>query len=184
MYLSFDDIKLNNNDIPKFSEKINYGFVFKNDFISNIVLNYIIDEIIRLIEYNPNKNIKTNIVRFIIELIANLFNSTFYETSKFNQQLSYFYQILYTSEFYLETQNNDFMMDAIDYYSNQEEIKNIDNLDDEQREKLMDEIEDDKEEMEGIDMVNGDDDIEGLWDVYSNYVQNDMYDIDEPEILY
>lgn len=183
MYLSFDDIKLNKNDIPKFSEKINYDLIFKNDFISNIVLNYIIDEIIRLMEYNSNKNVKTNVTHFIIELIVNLFNSTFYEISKFNQKLSYFYQILYTSEFYLETQNNDYMMDAIDYYSNQEEIKNIDNLDDEQRERLENQIEDDNEEMEALDMVNGDDDIEGLWNIYSDYVQGDMYDIAEKEIL-
>lgn len=183
MYLSFDDIKLDKNDIPKFSEKINYNLVFKNDFISNIVLNYIIDEIIRLIEYNPNKNVKTNITHFIIELIVNLFNSTFYEISKFNQQLSYFYQILYTSEFYLETQNNDFMMDALDYYSNQEEIKNIDNLDDEQKEKLENQIEDDNEEMEGMDMVNGDDDIEGLWDVYSDPVYDDIEALHENKIL-
>lgn len=181
MYLSFDDVKLNNNDIPIFSENINYDLIFKNDFISNIVLNYIIDEIIRLIEYNPNKNIKTNITQFIIEVIINLFNSTFFEISKFNQQLSYFYQILYTSEFYLEIQNNDYMMDAIDYYSNQEEIKNIDNLDDEQREKLENQIEDDNEEMEGMDMVDGDDDIEGLWDLGTDLAQNDN---NEPEILY
>jgi len=180
MYLSFDNIKLNKNDIPKFSEKINYNLIFKNDYISNIVLNYIIDEIIRLIEYNQNKNIKTNIMNFIIELITNLFNSTFYEISKFNQQLSYFYQILYTSEFYLETQNNDFMMDALDYYSNQEEIKNIDNLDDELREELENQIENDNEEMEGMDMVNGDDDIEGIWDFYTQY---DGYEIEKSHML-
>jgi hypothetical protein len=180
MYLSFDNIKLNKNDIPKFSEKINYNLIFKNDFISNVVLNYIIDEIIRLMEYNQNKNIKTNIMNFIIELITNLFNSTFYEISKFNQQLSYFYQILYTSEFYLETQNSDFMMDAIDYYSNQEEIKNIDNLDDELREELENQIENDNEEMEGMDMVNGDDDIEGIWDLYTQY---DGYEIEKYQTL-
>lgn len=177
LYLSFDNIKLNKNDIPKFSEKINYNIVFKNDFMTNVVLNYIIDEIIRLIEFNSNKNIKTNIIHFIVELIGNLFNATFFELSKFNQELSYFHQILYTSEFYLETQNNDFMMDALDYYSNQEDIKNLDNLDEEQRERLQDEIENDNAEMEGMDMVNGDDDIEGLFDIYSENEINAMYDI-------
>ena len=180
MYLSYDNIKLNKNDIPKFSEKINYNIIFKNDYLSNVVLNYIIDEIIRLIEYNTNKNVKTNLIHFIIDLITNLFNSTFYEISKFNQELSYFYQILYTSEFYLETQNTDYMMDALDYYSNQEEIKNIDNLDDEQREQLENKIQDDNEELEGMDMVNGDDDIEGIFDMYSDY---DGYKIHEPNIL-
>jgi len=180
MYLLYDNIKLNKNDIPKFSEKINYNLIFKNDYLSNVVLNYIIDEIIRLIDYNTNKNTKTNLIHFIIDLIANIFNSTFYEVSKFNQELSYFYQILYTSEFYLETQNTDYMIDALDYYSNQEEIKNIDTLDENQREELENQIEDDNEEMEGMDMVNGDDDIEGIFDQFAEY---DGYEITIPEIL-
>jgi hypothetical protein len=180
VYLSFDNIKLNKNDIPKFSEKVNYNLIFKNDYLSNIVLNYIIDEIIRLIDYNTNKNVKTNLMHFIIDFIHNVFNSTFYEISKFNQELSYFYQILYTSEFYLETQNTDYMIDAIDYYSTKEEINNINNLDDEQREKLENQIEDDNEEMEGMDMVNGDDDIEGIYDTFADY---DGYEVLEPEIL-
>lgn len=180
MYLSFDNVKLNSKDIPKFSEKINYDIVFKNDYLTNVVLNYIIDEIIRLMEYNQNKNVKTNLIHFTIDLISNLFNNTFFEISKFNQELSYFHQILYTSEFYLETQNTDFMMDAIDYYSNQEDIKNINNLTDEQREELEDQIENDNEEMEGMDMVNGDDDIEGIYDLYTEY---DGYEPTEPNIL-
>lgn len=180
LYLSFDDVKLSKNDIPKFSEKINYEIIFKNDYMTNVVLNYIIDEIIRLIDYNTNKNVKTNLVHFIIELIHNLFINTFFEISKFNQELSYFHQILYTSEFYLETQNSDFMMDAIDYYSNQEEIKNIDNLTEEQREELENQIEDENEEIEGMDMVNADDDIEGVWDLYTEY---DGYEPTKPNIL-
>lgn len=180
LYLSYDNIKLNKNDIPKFSEKINYNLIFKNDYMSNVVLNYIIDEIIRLIDYNANKNVKINLMHFLIDLITNLFNSTFYEISKYNQELNYFYQILYTSEFYLETQNTDYMIDAIDYYSNQEEIKNINNLDDEHKEYLENQIEDDIEEMEGMDMVNGDDDIEGIFDMFSEY---DGYEISRPEIL-
>jgi hypothetical protein len=180
IYLSFDNLKLNKNDIPNFSNKINYNLILKNDYLSNVVLNYIIDEIIRLMEYNTNKNIKTNLIHFIIDLISNLFNSTFYEISKFNQQLSYFYQILYTSEFYLETQNTDYMIDALDYYSNQEEIKNIDNLDEEQRDRLKNQIDDDNEEMEGMDMVNGDDDIEGIFDMFDEY---EGYEVLKSEIL-
>jgi hypothetical protein len=169
IYLSFDNIKLNKNDIPKFSEKLDYNIIFKNDYITNMILNYIIDEIIRLIDYNTNKNIKTNVIYFITELITILFNSTFYEISKFNQELNYFYQILYTSEFYLETQNSDYIIDAIDYYSNQEEIKNIDNLDDEQKDNLENEIEDDNEELNGMDMGDDEIDAEGLFDLYSKY---------------
>lgn len=180
MYLSFDNIKLNKNDVPKFTEKINYELIFKNDFLSNVVLNYIVDEIIRLIEYNTNKNIKTNLTHFIVDLIGNAFNSTFFEVSKFNQELSYYYQILYTSEFYLEMQNNDYMVDAIDYYSNQEQIKNVDNLDDAQKEELKNKLEDDYEETEGMDMVDGDYDVEGVYDMYTDY---DGYKVSEYDIL-
>jgi hypothetical protein len=169
MYLPFENIKLTKNDLPKFSESIDFNIIFKNDFISNITLNYIIDEIIRLIGYNTNKNIKTNLIHFIADVICTLFNSTFFEISKSNLELSYFYQILYTSEFYLETQTSDYMIDAIDYYSNQEEIKNIDNLDDEQRDKLENEIEDDNEEFDAIDMEEETNDPEGMYDLYTNY---------------
>jgi DNA integrity scanning protein DisA with diadenylate cyclase activity len=169
MYLSYDNIKLNKNDIPIFSEKINYDMIFKNDYLSNIVLNYIIDEIIRLIDYNPNKNIKTNIIHFIIDLITNLFNTTFYEISKFNQELSYFYQILYTSDFYLEIQNTDYIMDALDYYSNQEDFNDIENIDEESKNKLQNEIDNNNEEMDGMDMGDEEVDIEGIFDMYSEY---------------
>ena len=164
MYLPFENIKLTKNDIPKFSESIDYNIIFKNDYISNITFNYIIDEIIRLINYNTNKNIKTNIIHFITDVICTIFNSTFFEISKFNPQLNYFYQILYTSEFYLETQTNEFIMDALEYYSNQEEIKNIDILDDEQREKLENEIENDNEEYQAIDAEDEIMDAEGMYD--------------------
>lgn len=169
MYLSFENIKLSKNDLPKFSESIDFGIVFKNDFVSNITLNYIIDEIIRLINYNTNKNVKTNIIHFVADIICTMFNTTFLEISKSNSELSYFYQILYTSEFYLETQTSDYMIDAIDYYSNQEEIKNIDLLDEEQKNKLENEIEDDNEEFDARDVEEETDDPEGMYDLYTNY---------------
>jgi hypothetical protein len=180
MYLPFENIKLSKNDIPKFSESIDYNVIFKNDYIGNITLNYIIDEIIRLINYNNNKNTKTNIIHFIADIICTIFNSTFFEISKFNPQLNYFYQILYTSEFYLETQTNEFMMDALDYYSNQEEIKNIDNLDDEQREQLEDQIENDNEEYQAIDAEDEIVDAEGMYDLYTVY---DLDKIKKPDII-
>lgn len=180
MYMPFENIKLGKNDIPKFSDSIDYNIIFKNDYIGNITLNYIIDEIIRLINYNNNKNTKTNLIHFIADVICTIFNSTFFEISKFNPQLNYFYQILYTSEFYLETQTNEFMLDALEYYSNQEEIKNINNLDDEQREKLEDDIENDNEEYQAIDAEDEIIDAEGMYDLYTVY---DSEKIKEPEII-
>ena len=166
LYLPFENIKLDKN-LSKFYESINYDVILNNDYISNITLNYIIDEIIRLINYNQNKNIKTNITQFIIEIIYSFFNSTFSEISKFNQEYNYFYQILYTSEFYLETQTNDYMMDAIDFYSSQEKNKDFDNLNDEQKNNIENEIDDDNEERDAIDAADDDQDIEGTYDLYS-----------------
>ena len=155
----FKYIKLTKNDIPNFFESIDYNIIFKNDYITNITLNYIIDEIIRLINYNSNKNIKTNIINFIAEIICTIFNQTFFEVYKFNQELNYFYQILYTSEFYLETQNSEFM---------------IDNLDDDQKEQLENNIENDNEEFEGIDMGDEIPDSEGIFDHYSIHNENEL----------
>ena len=167
-YMPFENIKLSKNDLPKFSETIDYGIIFKNDFIGNITLNYIIDEIIRLIDNNTNKSIKTNIIHFIADVICGMFNSTFYEISKANQQLNYFYQILYTSEFYLETQTSDYMIDALEYYSSQEAVNNMENLDEAQRAELENEIEDNNEENEAMDMGDEVMDAEGIFEIYGN----------------
>jgi len=179
-YLSFDNIKLNKNDIPEYSEIIDYNIIFKNDYITNITLNYIIDEIIRLINFNTNKNIKTNIINFIADIICNIFNQTFFEISKSNHELNYFYQILYTSEFYLETQNSEYMIDALDYYSNQEEVKNIDNLNEDDKDRLENEIEDDNEEFEAMDMGDEIIDAEGIFD---HYTFDNFKDLQEPSII-
>ena len=73
------------------------------------------------------------------------------------------------------------MIDALDYYSNQEEIKNIDNLDDEQKDNLENEIENDNEEFDGMDLENNEEyDAEGILDLYTNY---DVEQIGIPEII-
>ena len=68
------------------------------------------------------------------------------------------------------------MYDALDYHSDQESSKNIDNLDEEDQDKVLDQIEDNNEEFEGVDIDNmidegnGDyeiDDIEGVYNLYN-----------------
>lgn len=165
IYLPFENIKINKKDLPSFSQYINYDFVLKNDFFSNITLNYIYDEIIRLIEFNQNKYAKTNIIHFILDLIVTLFNQYNYEVSRSNIELSYFHQIEYTTEFYLETQNSEFMFDALEYYSNQDDIKNYENLDADDKEKLDNDLYDAEEEINAMDF--GDEEVmdpEGIFD--------------------
>ena len=177
LYLPFEKIKMNsdnddnndNNNI-KFSETINYISVLKHDYTSNVTINYIYDEIIKLLTFNTNKNIKTNIIQFILEIICNLFNQTFYDVSKFNNELNNFYQILYTSEFYLETQTNEFMVDAFEHYT-----EKSDNPTEEEQEKIDDDEYDAKEQIESLDMGDDEIDAEGLFELYLDYgVKSDI----------
>ena len=162
-FLPYNDINITNKDL-EFSELVSAEFVLKYDFNSNLELNYILEDVIRLLSYNTNKHIKTNIAHFIIDLIIELFNRTNFEVSKFNTEVKYFYQILYTSEFYLETQTSDFFVDPLDFYSDdaeaddkllQNQSKIEDEADDPEDEKVK---EDDKDIIDGFDMENEDDD--------------------------
>lgn len=161
--------KVSKNDELKFSETIDEHYIIKNDNTSNIILNYILDEIDRIINYNTNKTVKTNVIHFIIDSIVTLFNQYNREIMLFNKSLNQFNQILYTSEFYLETQSGDLMVDAIDYYSNQHTLTQVNEMDDEQRTKVIDEMEDDVEEAEAMDIGDEILDEEGRFDHYSNY---------------
>lgn len=167
-YLPFS-MKVSKSDELKFSEIIDDHYIIKNDNTSNIVLNYILDEFDRIINYNTNKTVKTNITHFIVDTIVVLFNEYNKEITLFNKQLNQFYQILYTSEFYLETQNADLMVDAIDYYANQHSLTQVNQMDDEQRTKVIDDMEDDVEEADAMDIGDEILDEEGRFDHYSNY---------------
>ncbi len=167
-YMPFS-IKNDKKDNIKFSNFIDYNFILKNDNTTNLILNYILDEILRLIEYNTNKATKTNVAHFVIDVICILFNQYNFDTHFFNKELSNFHQILYTSPFYLETQNADLMMDAIDFYAEQREKEDFDKLSPEEQERIREQKYDDEEEAQGMDI--GDDilDDEGRFDFYSNY---------------
>jgi hypothetical protein len=169
-FLPYDNINITNKHLD-FSELISADFIIKYDFNSNLELNYILEDIIRLLSYNTNKHIKTNIAHFVVDLIIDIFNKTNFEVSKFNTEVKYFYQILYTSEFYLETQSNDFFVDPMDFYSDDIEaetelIKDDSKLNNDEKEEeendddvIKDnEKEDDKDIIDGFDMENEDDD--------------------------
>lgn len=171
-YLPYQNINFTSKELD-YSELISYDFLIKYDFNSNIQLNYILEEIIRLISYNKNKHMKTNIAHFIINLIINIFNRTNYEILKFDTEVNYFYQILYTSEFYLETQNTDFFVDALDYFDDKEEdFDTIEDKNNKQQQQQHDDEYDneftkDTDVIDGFDVENEEDDDE-----------NDGFDID------
>ena len=149
---------------------IDYNVIVKHDFSTNLVLNYIIDEINRLINYNQSKAVKTNLVLFIIEITWKLFNLTNYSITMADRDVNYFNQILYTSEFYLETQTQEMSVDAIDFYGT---TKDITEMTEEQREKYQDDLDDDKEEDQAIDYGDEQVDAEGLFELNNKLERNE-----------
>jgi hypothetical protein len=116
----------------------------------------------------------------MLEIVNKLFNLYNLDVATFDKDVDHFNQILYTSEFYLETQSKSLFVDAVDYYGDQHNLNEVEN--DEEKEKIMDEIEDDIEELNAQDI--GDDivDEEGIYDLYSNYdwkenIINDKYGV-------
>ena len=179
-YLPYTNIKEN----IKFNFYTEFTYFIKKDFNSNMILNYITDEFVRLLSYNDNKTIKTNTCLFVLEIVNKLFELYNLDILTFDKDVDHFNQILYTSEFYLETQNKSLFVDAVDYYGEQHNLDEVEN--DEDKEKIMDEIEDDIEELNAQDL--GDDivDEEGIYDLYynSNYKENKINDrYDALEIL-
>jgi hypothetical protein len=175
-YLPFTNVKEN----PKFTLYTEFSYFIKKDFNSNMILNYITDEFIRILSYNDNKTIKTNICLFMLEIINKLFDLYNLDIAMFDKDVDHFNQILYSSEFYLETQNKTLFVDAVDYYGDQHNLKDIEN--DEEKEKMIDEIkneiEDDIEEFNAQDLGDEIVDEEGIYDLYSNneYKENKIND--------
>lgn len=170
IYLPYDNIK-SSSIFKEYTPLIDSSIIIKNDFVSNITLNYIIDEMIRILEYNDsNKNIKTNICQFMINLIIILFNQSNIEISHNNTKLDIFYQILYTSEFYLETQTADMFVDVLDYYSTQND-RDVEEMNDEERELYNEEKQDNEEEHEALDLG---DEIIDEESSYAHYVEDQV----------
>jgi hypothetical protein len=141
--------------------------LYKYDFNSNLILNYLITEIIRLLDYNTNKVIKTNIISLILEITVSLFNTYNMDIYNFDKEVDHFNQVLYTSAFYIETQNIDSGIDIIDYYDsyNIDKIKDDTVISDESKAKIIDDMEDDEEEQNALD-VDEELDNEGMFDSY------------------
>jgi hypothetical protein len=138
--MAFEEIKIKN----KFSDNIiNGDIVIKNDYSSNIVLNYIVDEINRLINYNKEKHTKIILITFIISLVVNLFNSMNFDVIYENQELSSFKQWLFSGELAKILSANILFEEPIDYYGlddNKEELSEEDKKELEEQELEDEEI--------------------------------------------
>lgn len=166
-YIPYEKFKFNKKDDVILNNNINFDLLYKYDFNSNLILNYLITEIIRLLDYNTNKVIKTNIISLILEITVSLFNTYNMDIYNFDKEVDHFNQILYTSSFYIETQNVDNGIDIIDYYDSY----NIDKIDadtvisDENKAKIINDREDDEEEQNALD-IDEELDNEGMFDSY------------------
>ena len=147
-YLYYEHINID----LKENEFINSDDIIKNDFSSNIIMNYIIDEIIRLLNYNSNKLVKTNIITFILIIVINLFNDYSNDSSLSNKDIDNFKQYLsITSEYFTEnkfTQNED----NIDFFNDD---VNLNNLNEEDQNKIKSEKDDDDERLESVSGNDG-----------------------------
>ena len=165
-YMPFIKIK----ETVDYSTIVDFNVIVKYDYSSNLILNYIIDEINRLINYNTNKVVKTNLVIFIIEITWKLFNLTNYNITMYDRDVSFFNQILYSSDYYLETNNQDTMIDAIDFYGTS---KDVDEMTEEQKEKHQEEVEDNIEEDQAIDWGDEIADAEGMFELNTKSTHNE-----------
>jgi hypothetical protein len=98
-YLPFNAIDENINNNSTIPEE----FILKHDYASNIILNYIYDEIIRLMKYNMGDlSTLKNTITFIISIITKKFNNINL-TKHLNDNESYTYKkLLLKTEFFRE----------------------------------------------------------------------------------
>lgn len=164
-YVPYEKFKFNKKDDVIINDNINFDLLYKYDFNSNLILNYLITEIIRLLDYNTNKVIKTNIISLILEITISLFNTYNMDIYNFDKEVDHFNQVLYTSAFYIETQNIDNDIDIIDYYDSYKIDTDADVVSDESKAKIIDEKEDDEEEQNALD-IDEELDNEGMFDSY------------------
>lgn len=121
-------------ETPNISKTIQSNFMLKNDFSSNVILNYIIDEIIRIINYNTNKNTKETLLIFIISVITNLFDK--FNLTKSLEKINFISQIIKNNydeltEFKIKTDDTNYYDDdelQITDDMTEEEISNIKDL--------------------------------------------------------
>ena len=123
--------------------------IIKNDKSTNIIFNYIIDEIIRLLNYNSNKLVKTTLINFILAIVINMFNEYSNDIVLSNKNIDNFKQFLTKSEFFTENKysaNND----NVDYFVDID----LEDMDEENLLKKKEEKDDDEER---INSVSGND---------------------------
>jgi hypothetical protein len=133
----------------EFSQYVDYDYVLKHDFSGNITLNYVMDEINRLIGYNDAKAMKRNITMFMLEIMYKMFNLTNYDIYRQHKEHYALVQSFYSSMYFTKMQEVN-AEDAIDYLN--DNSVDIEELTEEEQKKLQNEIDDNREEQQALDM--------------------------------
>ena len=138
-------------ETPNISNTIKSNFMLKNDFSSNVILNYIIDEIIRIVNYNTNKNTKETLLIFIISVITNLFDK--FNLTKSLENINFISQIIKNN--YDELTEFKIKTDDTNYYDD-DELQITDDMSEEQVKNINDERLKREEEENAMDVDDND----------------------------
>jgi hypothetical protein len=157
-YFNYETI---NHEINNKSS-VSSSLIIEYDNSSNIILNYIIEEIHKFIENNP-QNIKSILLTFIIELIINLFNTINIETSM-DVSLIIFEQKLFQSDLFSEVYSSTVIDNVTDLYGLTTE-DDLADYNDDLKEFVQNEKDDNEELNDALDEIEDDDYDETLNDV-------------------
>ena len=141
-YLPIENFK----DELEIENIIDYNIIINNDFTGNLTLNYIIDEINRLIGYNTVKSIQINVITMILEFMYSIFNSTNVDVNKYSYEITNQKQSEYSSLYFSEFQN------ALGDENVNFDNPNINEMTEEEIEKYNDEKDDLEEEQDALDI--------------------------------
>uniref|UniRef100_A0A6C0ABW3 Uncharacterized protein n=1 Tax=viral metagenome TaxID=1070528 RepID=A0A6C0ABW3_9ZZZZ len=118
------------------------------DESGNVVLYYIIQELIKLLDYNPSKFIRANLVYFMLDALNNVYEFYNDDIIYRNTDVRRFTYLLATDKFIHDTQEQFAVSQPEGFYG---EYKDIDDKDDPEKDEKM---YDDAEEFDAIDVDN------------------------------
>lgn len=133
----------------KFDEQstINTDDLNKLDQNGNIILYFIVTELTKLLDYNPNKFAKASVCYFIIDFINLMFESFNIENLTNNIDIKRFGYILSSATYIQEIMEKTGVRETEGIYSEYRE-----EMSQEEKEKLMEEKQDSREEQEAMDL--------------------------------
>lgn len=114
----------------------------------NIVLYYIVQELSKLLDYNPSKFIRANLVYFMLDALNNVYEFYNKDIVFKNNEVRRFTYLLATDKFIHDTQEQYMISKPEGFYGEYSDIDDKQNIEED------DEKYDDEQEMDAIDMEN------------------------------